>query len=260
MARKAKKRSISFWMKAFKWIAGGIFLIFLVLFFYNSGLNYLRHSPLFEVREIVKSPALSFIHSRHLQRLIGRNLFAVDLRRVQQQLQLQYPHIDRLRIVREFPNRLCLRAETRDPLAWFQVAGKKVLLDKTATALPDQGTTKDLPEIRGISEEPRLVLGKPLNNERARIALDIIQEINQNKYLHPYPVQAVDMQHLSKIGVFLTVSSFPLVKDHLYVLMDRDRISKKVQTLGILLSQGNLKTTEIKYIDLRFKEPILAQR
>ncbi len=227
---------------------------------FNNTRHFLYHTDFFAVKEVVKSPSLSFISSRYLQNLLGRNIFTIDLKKVQQQLQKQYPHIDQLRVVRGFPNRLYLDARTRDPLVWARMGGQPFFLDKKAIVLPVEKSTSSFPEILGLDQQRRFVVGKPLAGTRIRVALDIVRTIQSDAYLSAYAVKKVDVQHLSRIGVTLESAQIPLMSIRFSVIMDDDRISQKVKTLGILLSQGNLNPQEIKYIDLRFKEPILARK
>lgn len=233
---------------------------FLGVFMYNKARDFLCHAAIFEVKEVVKSPALSFIESKHLQSLIGRNMFRIDLEQVQQQLQSQYPHIDRLRIVREFPNRLYLVARTRNPVAWARIGQGSFLFDRSAIVLPASHPIARFPEIRGVEQDRQVVVGKPFASKRVRIALEIITDVKADSYLNSYTTQSVDVTHLSQISLVLKSPGLPLMQDQLSVIMDGDHIPKKVRTLGILLSQGNLDPQQIKYIDLRFKEPILGKR
>lgn len=259
MAKRTNK-TVGFVAKIFRFVIGVILAVFTVFFLYNSTINLLRRSYLFTIKEVVRSPALSMISSRYLEPYLGRNLFEVDLVRIHRQLQSKYPYVNQLRVVREFPGRIYIVANVRDPFARTTISGKPVIFDKEGTAIPSDDSAGNLPEILGLGDNKRYAWGQHFYSDKVKVALDIIKEIRGNKYLDAYNIKAVDMQHLSKIEIHLDSSALPLGPDPFYVLMDPARISQKVRTLGILLSQGNLNPGEIKYIDLRFKEPILAKQ
>jgi len=235
-------------------------VVFAVFFIFNKLKDVLYHAEIFEVKEVVKSPSLSFIDSNFLQRLIGQNIFEIELAKVQKQLQSRYPHVDQLRIVREFPNRLYLLARTRDPIAWTRLGDETFLFDRRAIVLPVDQSISHYPEIRGIEQNRRVMIGKHFASEKVRIALDILSALEQDSYLQPYIPRVVDVAQLSQISLALESPGLPLMSNRFQVIMDGDHIFKKIKTLGILLSQGNLAPQDIKYIDLRFKEPILGKK
>jgi hypothetical protein len=42
--------------------------------------------------------------------------------------------------------------------------------------------------------------------------------------------------------------------------LDREKIAQRIKVLGVVLSQGNLDMDHVKYVDLRFKEPIIGKK
>ena len=101
MAKRSKKKNVDM-VKYGKILVIGIFVLFISFFIFNKGSYLITHSELFKVKEIVRDPSLQFVQSRHLPKLVGRNIFDVDLESIQKQLEAQYPQIDNLKISRKF--------------------------------------------------------------------------------------------------------------------------------------------------------------
>ena len=253
MAKRSRKKNKKATMIYLKFIILGIFFIFILFFVFNRSMYFFNHAEMFKIKEVIREPSLQFIESRSLTRLKGQSIFSVNLRAVQKQLQSRYPEVDRLRIIRKFPNRIYIVAQKREPFAYLTLEKKDVLLDKegvvlSVNALPDQ----KLPLVRGVRTNQTIVPGESLGLRQINVALEIIKTVEKNEYLTKHKIESIDVSNLSKIDLFFL--------DTFKVIIDQGRVSQKINKLGILVSQGNLDVKTINYIDLRFKEPILGQK
>ena len=252
MAKRSKKININM-MKAGKVFIVGIFSLFILFLIYNRGVYLLEHSDLFKVKEIVKGPSLQFVQSRHLEKLIGHSMFAIDLKSVQKQLMAQYPQIDRLRISREFPGRIYLSAQKRYPFAAVIVKGSNVVVDDKGVILSINDAIKDkLPSINGVMLTANISVGKSVISTGLEVAINIIKIVQESEYLSSKEIDLIDVTNLSKIHFYLT-SGFNII-------IDQYHLQQNIKKLGILLSEGNIDKKEVGYIDLRFKEPILGKK
>lgn len=253
MARKSDDKNKRFFIKAVQFSLIGLSCLFIAFTLGNGFADFLRTSPLFRIKEVVANQSLQFIRSRNLDRLIGRNLFDVNIVEVERRLQLEYPQIANMRIYRQFPNRIYIDAKRRDPFAVILMKKQEIVVDREGAVLsfappPDVR----LPLVSGAVVDHVPPGGRQLKNFDVATALAIIRAVQGNEHLRMIPVVSVDVTNLSRIQCALA--------NEVKIIIDQDKIEQKIRMLGIVLSQGNLKTEEVNYIDLRFREPIIGKK
>lgn len=256
----AKRRSIQKFPKQkkintkyLKLVFAGILFAGIVFVITNKTLYFFKTADLFTIKEIVKAPSLRLLESRHLMRLRGTNIFDVDLKVVQKRLQSQYPKIKQLRVFRRFPDKIYVTAKKRKPFALLTVNKKNILIDKDGVVLSvNASPNPKLPSISGVRRYQKMILGMPLKRRELDVAIEIIKAVQGNRALASFDIVTMDVSNLSEIYFHLA--------NHLKVIVDKNKIYKKIRSLGIVLSQGNLDLQDINYVDLRFKEPILGKK
>ncbi len=251
MAKKKKSRTQPFVIK-FVLIS---LIVAAVSFAVGSGAIYLlRHNSYFKIRAVVIDPSLQFIDKSHLRNLLGKNIFNIDLVAVQRRLARKYPQASDLKVTKRFPNQVAVVAKERHPFAQIQVKGKVVVLDKQSTVLLlQEKSAKDLPLIiSSKAYNQKLVRGLPLRGADIRVALMIAKNFKDVKSLSSYAIEKINIDNLSKIH-------FTLSND-LDVIIDRNKIAQRMRVLGVVLSQDQLDFKQVKYVDLRFNEPIIGKK
>lgn len=254
MARRArKKRDFSrFWLVLRIILVVGAALA-AAYFTGVKGIAAVKTSPVFRVKSVDLSPSLQFIDPAQLARLVGRSMFDIDLPGVQRRIQARYPEIDQPRIIRRFPNRIYVTARKREPFAAMSARRQELVLDDRGVVLSFDGSADaGLPRIDGVEIFSDAVLGKPVRRREVAVALTVLKALRDNAQTSRYGVSSVDVSNLSMINVSLS--------NRVKVIIDRDDIGRKIRTLGILLTDGNLDFNSINYIDLRFREPILGEK
>ncbi len=228
-------------------------IAFVMIAIGQGAFYYLRTSAIFKIREVVSQQSLNFIRTRTLDCLIGQSIFDVDLYAVQRRLQVEYPQIDQLRLYRQFPNRIYVDAIRRDPFAVVLFQHQQILLDKDGAVLSlTIPPNHKFPLITGLTFEQNAVVGKLLRHADLALALTIITSIRDNPHLASMPVVSLDLTNLSEIQCVLA--------NQLRVILSADKVQQKVVMLGIVMSEGLIQAQEIKYIDLRFREPIISKK
>jgi len=213
-----------------------------------------ENSSVFVIKEIDIDPSVKFIASDHLPPLIGKNIFSIDLAKLERKLSSQYPEISKVRIVRHYPDKIQISARKRIAVAQVKANSRYATIDKNGVVLSVsyQGE-KGLPVISGAKIANGIFsVEKILNVPEVKVAVAIIKAFGRDSKLKPFQITSIDVQNLSKINL--------LISEKLKVIMDRSNISNKIILLGLMLSQDNLNWDEIKYIDMRFKEPILGKK
>ena len=189
-----------------------------------------------------------------LVRLKGKNIFLIDLKAFEGKLNKKYPQVSHLKLVKHFPDQITIAAKKRLPVAQVNIDDNFCVLDSNGVALE---TTKKADNkvtlILGTKFNKFVpVLGLPLNSESVNIALNIVNVFKAQKELSTYSIESVNVADLSKIKIILN--------NGLEVLVDKDKVPKNIRVLALVLSQRQIDFKQVKYLDLRFKEPIIGKK
>ncbi|MEI6631454.1 MAG: cell division protein FtsQ/DivIB, partial [bacterium] len=128
---------------------------------------------------------------------------------------------------------------------YFCVDDGLVLFD-----LPKQAQAQELPLILGLD---RIIYnpkpGVRVNLRELAFAVDIIKKAGVISALKDYQIKTINVPSLNNASFFIAGG--------LEVKISQDDISEKMSILGSLLNQEKLGLGQIRYIDLRFKEPVI---
>ena len=250
MPKNKESKSSVIFLKKFLVFA---FIVFLLGLGCKMTAEYLKRSPYFRVKEVLYHPSLRFMAPRETPRFKGKNLLALDVEKTQQQLQSRYPQIMNLRVVKRFPGQLCIIAKQRLPYALFKVNGQNVVLDEEGIILSSNNAVNyQLPLIEGISYHEKIAAGHPIQGRQIKAAYQVIEAFQNEERLSSYRILKIDIRNLSKISFYIT--------EDLQVFVDREDIPRKLELLSYVLSQARQDLPNTKYIDLRFKEPIVGRK
>ena len=248
---KESDKKTSFAFVLFRNLVVAIVVIGGIFFAWQTIIAKVKNSELFRIRSIVVSdPSMQFIKTSRLINLKGHNIFAVHLDSLSRQLQMQYPEIAEIKLLKRFPDQIVVATKKRFPFAQTKIKNKDVTLDAQGIILSSAVNPEALPVISGIfAQKSEIIPGTQLKSDEARIALEVLRTFRMNKYLSVYKILRIDVTNLSQIEFYLT--------DSLKVITDQLNISERIQLLSLILSQAKLKLEDVSYIDIRFKEPII---
>jgi len=237
-------------------------VVFIALF---SVIGYLgltlKNLSYFKIKYItVNKPQETFDFSY----LLGRNIFRIDLKKESRYISGLYPAYKNIRLFRILPDRLFIGCAERNPLAYvklyryFCIDSDRVLFD-----LPQGQEVRDFPVIIGLERKitgPKA--GKQYNIKELITALNIIKEAETNNLLKKYKIERIDITNSANMSCFIRPSGYPQGQvatglAALEVKMGQDNISDEIRVLVGLFTQLNDDISNIKYIDLRFKEPVV---
>lgn len=228
-----------------------LFIGFVLFTTYVDTVDFLTSSPLFEVKDVLIDRSIQFIDMRSLRDLKGRNIFRVNVDQVGRQISERYPYIAQLKVVRQLPDRIWVLAQKREPL--FQVIYKKkyLLFDTNGVALYYMLQPANLPVVSGIPlERDWLFVGRHGENLQLDKTVDILNSFKQLPNLKQWRVHSIQAGNLSKIDL--------AIGENMHVILDQDDTQDKIELLQMLAASNKIKLNEVKYIDLRFKEPVIA--
>ncbi|MBF0384601.1 MAG: cell division protein FtsQ/DivIB [Candidatus Omnitrophica bacterium] len=221
---------------------------------YRAANSWLVNSNYFKVKAVVIDPSLQFISLRDVDFLKGESIFEIDLKKVQRKISQKYPQVSDLKVFRRFPDEILLNAKKRYPFAQISFWGKLLTLDEDGVLLSAANKREaSLSLISGLKNSDKNVRpGFPVGGRDLRVAFIILDEFNKARPNANFRVEEMDASNLSNIVLTLT--------NKLKVIAEEDDIKGKMRVLGFLLSQRELDFEKIKYIDLRFKEPIIGKK
>lgn len=252
------KRKINFPIKL---VVLGLIIFMALFFIIGRTVRTLKTLDYFKIKDIIVSkPEEGFNFSY----LVGRNIFNLDLEKESRYISELYPDYKKVRLIRILPNRLFVGFTERKPKAivklyrYFFTDSDLVLF-----AVPRGLEETDLPVIVGL--ETKIFgakSGKRYNIKELAEALNIIKELQLNNALKKYKIKRIDVASLANTSFFLQLLDYPKglalgVPEALEVKMGQDDTSDKIRILGDLFNQLKNDLGNIKYIDLRFKEPVI---
>ena len=221
--------------------------------FYGLSL-FFTHSAYFKITKVGHDLSLYFLEEGDLEKLKGKNIFTLDLKGIQDKFLYKYPQVSHLKITRRFPSQLYIEAHERTPIAQTRLQNQTLTMDGEGIVLSTT-TPQDVkfPLISGLKSNPRWVgLGTNLQGREIQMALKIIRVFQGTRDLSVYQISEINVDNLSRIELDLN--------NDLNVIVDWEEIEKKIKTLSFLLSQNQLDVQQSKYVDLRFKEPVIGKK
>ncbi|MBF0571330.1 MAG: FtsQ-type POTRA domain-containing protein [Candidatus Omnitrophica bacterium] len=228
-----------------------LFIGFVLFTGYVNAVEFLTSSPMFEVKEVMIDRSIGFIDLRALKDLKGTNIFKIDIKKIDRQITQRYPYIAQLRVVRQLPDRILILAKKREPLMQIYFKGKYLLLDTDGIALYYTLQPVSLPQIYGIPlDRGGLFLGLHIRSREIVKVVEILNMFKASPYLKRWRIHSVQADNLSKIDLS--------VGENMHVILDQDDTQDKIELLQMLISANKVDLNKVKYIDLRFKEPVIA--
>jgi len=247
----AKKSSVNVSRIAVIRVIVFLFIGFVFFTGYINTVEFLTSSPLFEVKDVMIDRSIQFIDLRALKDLKGNNIFKIDIKKIDRQITATYPYIAQLRVVRQLPDHILVLAKKRDPLMQIYFKKKYLLLDAEGVALYYTLQPALLPQVYGIHLERNwFFLGGHIRGPELSKVTDILNSFKASPYLRRWRIHAVQAGNLSKIDL--------VVGDNMHVILDQDDTQDKIELLQMLISANKVDLNKVKYIDLRFKEPVIA--
>jgi cell division septal protein FtsQ len=229
-------------------LSTGIFLVWGV-----SG--YLRNSPVFAVKDIVLTEELQKMDLSELQKIKGQRIFAVDIRKIESRLREKHSSLAEIRVLRRFPDQIVVMAVRRDPFVKVTLAGKTFLADRDGWLIrPADKATEDLVLVKGIKDQ-RPAAGERIVDSVFQSAVAIIGEFKKNPVLLDSALSSLNVADKTRI-----VASIDSQKGELDVYLDLDKYSSQLNILQMLLSHQEIDFSQINYIDLRFREPVIGKK
>ncbi len=211
--------------------------------------KFLTGSAYFKVKEIIVQGA----DSRVFDSLKGRNIFTLDLDSLQSLILSACPDCSTVSAVKVFPDRVFIVLGRRNPVALVKLNTFFALDAGGYLFRAPRKEDLNLPVILGLQGKITSVrLGRRYRVRELALALQILQEVRSSEILRNYPVTAINVGDLGNASVIISTEGRILE-----LKLGPDNIKDKFSILEHLLAQTKVDIASIKYIDMRFKDPVM---
>lgn len=238
-------------------------VLIVVLIFARIIFKTLATSNFFRVNQVVVSKE-DRIDASYLR---NKSILEIDLKKESRMLLQAYPGYSDIKLIRVLPNRIFIDAKRRVPVAVIKLS-RKFFVDENRVLFEaaDPAVQMSLPVITGLEGK---ILG-PKSGARYSVnelilALAIVKTARPSLVFRKYRISRISARDSENISIFVVFSDQPpdaaqrtsLTQPELEVKIGDSEIKEKVVILANLLPQLKKDMGTIKYIDLRFKEPVI---
>jgi len=229
-----------------------LFILWLLFWMYSQLRDFLNNAPIFNVKNVEVEQSIKFIDDRPLKALKGQNILSIDLKRIHEQIANRYPQISQLRIIRQFPDTIMVLAKKRDILFQVQVRKKYLVVDTQGVTMFYSASPLACPLVLGVPlEKKRIVMGTVSTSKELNTVVDLFEQFKIHPHTSRLKVLTVQAENLSKIEL--------MVMPNIQIIIDQEDLPAKVDRLEVLFKNGKVNWSLVKYIDVRFKEPIINE-
>jgi len=223
-------------------------------------LRYLFLSiPYFKVKEIQVTGGDRSLQSMKviekaeaLKMCKGENIFMVNIHELSAGIKDRYPEFKSVKVRRKMPNVLEVNVVPRIPVAMVKTFGYYPIDGEGVILSPEISSNNRLPVISGISIWTRPKIGVRLASGRVDLSLQLLDQLKHYDVIGKFGVQRLEVSNIRNILIFLGTG--------LEIRMGQDEFEDKLEHLVTILSDDKIDKSNLKYIDLRFKDPVLGTR
>jgi len=186
---------------------------------------------------------------KKLERLyLGRNIFSVDLDHTATLIKNDFPQLRKVEVRRRLPEVLEVDIVSRRPAARIHSAG--VVIDREGVVLAAGEKEDGLVTIRGLNFFLNVpARGSKVRNASLEKALILISGLNRKMPGRKEEIEYIDIADSKNL--ILGISGVT-------VKMGADDLAGKIDALNDILTDPNVDTDDVNYIDMRFDEPVIS--
>lgn len=225
----------------------------------------LTHAEHFRVKHIVVKQSVAL----DLDHLKGRNILTINLAEQSRYIAQFYPDLKSIKLSRVMPDRIYVDARPRTPVAAVKLY-KNFAVDEDGLLFNfhDREEEERLPVITGLETKifgPKA--GKKYAIKELVLALEIITEASKARELKDCRIVKIDASSPANLSIVMDVSGLlqqaasasgaVARRPYMEVKFGGANIRGKVRLLENILVQERKELSGIKYIDLRFANPVI---
>lgn len=213
--------------------------------------HWLLTSPRFAVAAVEVRGTQSLAGPEFLARMAvtpGENIFRVNAETIAARLE-GVAGIRRVHVIREFPNRVTVVAEERQPFTLANVGGLRWLDEEgVLLAAAPRAVTPELPLLSGLLPE-ELGSGRTPASDRAMAAIGLLRVLLRSG--------SALLSRLSEIDASLPHGPVFYTVDGAEIRLGSGEWEEQLARLEGLLDQISSRREPVEYVDLRFKDLVV---
>ncbi len=230
-----------------------IFLIIIASFFFLR--NVIVNSDYFNIKNVViVNPAVyGQLRTEEVLNLVnGKSIFRFDTRMIARQLKRNHPEFKNIIIKRILPDTIEAEIVPRGPIALIE-AGDYYMIDKKGIVISkEDSTVSGMPIVTGIYFWHRPKEGKAITSDKLDYVFDIIAVFGSNEKLKKFSIFKIDVSNKKDPSIYLEFG--------LEIKTGPDDLTEKISKLAVVLNDKKVNLDNLRYIDLRFKDPVLGPK
>lgn len=230
---------------------------------YHGIQNYVAESSYFKIRELKVE---GIADERYLEvmrgEILGHNMFKVDSANLATQIRKRFPTFTSVRVTRVLPSQLWITAKERLPLLILK-RDLYYVFDADGVAISGLSSSGifDLPVVLGLENQlPRVKVGVEYSSPLLHKALLLARVLKS----HAPEINASMPQDLkikvTKIDVSDPGNLLFILGDAVQVKVGDKNFEERLIFLPSILRSVGTDLLNIKYIDLRPREPVVASK
>jgi cell division septal protein FtsQ len=186
-----------------------------------------------------------------LSGVLGQNIFSLDLNRQAQDLADRFTCYKEIRLLRLLPDAVIIDAAFRLPLGRIKLPQDFYVDEEGVLFNLGKGQTAvNVPYIVGLKNRLRRPeAGRKYDIREMNLVIDLITNLRKDSLLKNYTVEKIDAARPSSLSF--------LLKRGPEIRIGNTQIPAKLDVLHSLFGHIKTKWLRIKYIDLRFREPVI---
>ena len=214
--------------------------------------GYVQHADAFRITQ-VQLPAQSTL--KVPVSLIGDNLWALDIRTLAEALNRQQPWLKEVRVTRQLPNTVRIETIPRLPVAqvqlrlWYPVDAEGFVIPQPSAAPAEQW-----PRVVGLERaQSSIKIGAVNTDERLKTALRVLKTLKYTPALTSHRVTDVDVADLQQLRF--------VIDGEIEIRCGSEAdLGGQLEQLRSVMRVIATKPVDVRYIDVRFKEPVVGPR
>jgi len=240
----------------FKLIAIGL-ILGIIVFIASFLVSQITNSNFFEIKRI-KIKGDSGWLEESVGFLLKKNLLYADLSKAERVLRNEHPEIEGIALSKLWPDTVYIRFSLKKPLAALE--GRQLLIDSKGFLLSGRkyaDTVTGLPLIYGLNRNDIRGMGRINLDNKLFSAIRIIELFSKLENSGDYKLIKVDISKVSESEILIQKKCRQgdcLIK----VNVGENSYSEKLKIFQIFLKKADFDWSNVNYIDLRFKEPIVG--
>jgi len=226
----------------------------LILLTILTSYGLIKNSSYFSISQIriVDIDGASGVKVKDLDTLYkGRSIFDVDIKSISSGIRESYPFIKDAVVKKVLPDTIEIDIISRMPVAKIK-ARVYFPIDNTGMVLSPEINSEDLPLISGLSMWLRPKSGARINDGKLKDALVLLESLNESSPLRAYKVTKIDARNSGNFVFYL--------ENGIEVRIGGKDYTERVKRLVKTLSNTKIDKSNIKYIDVRFKDVVIGPK